>query len=300
MSEVPAFEASRSRSFVLCTVAYGVAGITALVVGSLAPVLHPIATALLADVAATVAIFAFSWKFDNSSFYDPYWSVAPLPIALYWMFRPETIETSFPRQACVLALIAWWGVRLTYNWARGWQGLSHEDWRYVDKRAEFGRAYWLISLLGIHLVPTLVVFAGCLPLYAVFAGGDASFGAWDVLAIGITATFIAIESRADRELLRFRRGDPEPDAFLAAGLWSRCRHPNYLGEIGFWWGLYAFALAADPTYWWTIAGPLSITILFSVISLPLIDARMVTRRPAYAEHMKTMPALVPIGPRRSD
>jgi steroid 5-alpha reductase family enzyme len=30
-------------------------------------------------------------------------------------------------------------VRLTHNFLRGWRGLAHEDWRYVDVRNKTGR-----------------------------------------------------------------------------------------------------------------------------------------------------------------
>jgi hypothetical protein len=46
---------------------------------------------------------------------------------------------------------------------------------------------------------------------------------------------------ADRGLLRFRLSNPPAEAFLDTGAWSWCWHPDYLGEIGFWWGLYVFA-----------------------------------------------------------
>ncbi len=43
----------------------------------------PLWVALWADLVATLVIFGFSIAFRNSSFYDAYWSVVPLPIALY-------------------------------------------------------------------------------------------------------------------------------------------------------------------------------------------------------------------------
>jgi steroid 5-alpha reductase family enzyme len=79
-------------------------------------------------------------------------------------------------------------------------------------------------------------------------------------------------------------------------LWARCRHPNYLGEISFWWGLYLFGLAGDRHAWaWTLVGPLWITIMFATISIPLIDRRSLARRPGYAEHIRRIPALLPFG-----
>jgi steroid 5-alpha reductase family enzyme len=46
--------------------------------------LHPIAFALLADIVATLVVFAFSAWYRNASTYDPYWSVIPVLIVLYW------------------------------------------------------------------------------------------------------------------------------------------------------------------------------------------------------------------------
>jgi steroid 5-alpha reductase family enzyme len=147
--------------------------------------------------------------------------------------------------------------------------------------------------VGIHLMPTLMVFAGCLPLYPAMATATRPLGLLDAAAALVTGGAIWLEATADRQLVRFRRSNPPPEAFLDTGVWSRCRHPNYLGEIGFWWGVYLFALAADPSAWWAGVGALAITLLFRFVSLGLIDRRMLERRPAYEQRMATTPALVP-------
>jgi steroid 5-alpha reductase family enzyme len=54
-----------------------------------------------------------------------------------------------------------------------------------------------------------------------------------------------------------------------------------------------FALAADPSMWWVIVGPVSITLLFVFVSTPLLDRRSVARRPGYEVHMARVPALFP-------
>ena len=67
----------RSMSFLVCLAAYAAAGIAAFAVARVAPPNRLILAALLADLAATVVVFGFSVAFDNSSMYDPYWSVGP-------------------------------------------------------------------------------------------------------------------------------------------------------------------------------------------------------------------------------
>ena len=283
----------RAKAFSVIAMAYLAGLLAATITVVLVPSPSPLMKALWADVVATCVIFGFSLKYNNSSFYDAYWSVAPVPIAIYWLVIPEAAGADALRQLVVTTLLSAWALRLTYNWARGWSGLDHEDWRYIDQRANTGSLYWGVSFVGLHMMPTLMVFAGCLALWPALVTGDQPFGALDVLAAGITGGAILLEATADQQLRRFRLAQPPPEAILETGVWAYCRHPNYLGEIGFWWGLYLFALAAEPEAWWTGAGALAITLLFRFVSLKLIDDRMLARRPDYKARMETVPALVP-------
>jgi steroid 5-alpha reductase family enzyme len=207
-----------ARAFATCAVAYGVAAAVAVGFGSAIGWEHPIAVAFGADVAATLVVFGFSRAYDNSSFYDPYWSVAPIPIAVYWAIAAETPAVNPVRQVLVVALVALWGARLTFNWGRGWKGLGHEDWRYVDLREKHPRTYWWVSAFGLHLMPTLIVFVGCLPLYPSLATATAPVGPLDALAVLVTGGAIWIEARADKQLRRFVTSQPAPGAILSDGL----------------------------------------------------------------------------------
>lgn len=254
---------------------------------------HPLAMLAAADVAGTLVIFGFSVAFNNSSFYDPYWSVGPMVIVLFWALSPLSDGVDLIRQLVLVGLVWLWGARLTFNFLRGWRGLDQEDWRYTDFRETTGRAYWLVSLTGIHLVPTAFVFAGCLPLYVVFTLPGKPFGILDALAAAVTLAAILIEGLADNQLRRFVLSNPEKGRILDTGLWAYSRHPNYFGEILFWWGLFLFVAAVAPAQWWTAAGAVSITALFVGISVPLIDKRMRKSRPDYDEHVRRVSALVP-------
>lgn len=281
----------RARGLLVCAVAYLAATGAALLTARSMADSHPLLVLLAADVAATVVVFLFSLGADNSSIYDPYWSVVPPVIALYWALRPEA-AADVERQVIVGGLVLAWAVRLTFNWIRRWEGLGWEDWRYTDFRTQWGRLYWPGSFFGIHLVPTLIVYLACLPLWPAMAVGPRPVGILDLLAALVTGGAIWLETVADRQLHRFLQG-PARDRTLASGVWAWSRHPNYLGEVLFWWGLWLFGLGADPAFWWTVIGPLVMTALFVFISVPMIDRRMLARRPDYAARLERVPALLP-------
>lgn len=282
------------RATLLILLAYAAAFALALIVCRALEGEHPLVVALVADSIATIAIFAFSMAFDNSSFYDPYWSVAPLPIAWYWSVQDGAAAQPV-RQALVLVALSVWGARLTWNWYRGWHGLGHEDWRYVDLRAKSGKLWPLVSLGGVHFFPTLIVFAGLLPVYSAMVS-PAPVGLLDLVAFAVAIGAVVIETVADQQLRRYLDRRTSHEEILATGLWKYSRHPNYFGEMSLWWGLALFGLAADP-HSWTIAGALAMTLMFVFVSVPLLDERSAGRRPGYREHMKRVSALIPLPPR---
>ncbi len=281
----------RSLGWIL--LAYVVALVAAFAAGYAVRGQHPLVVAAVADVVATVVIFVFSAIFDNSSFYDAYWSVAPIALGGFWVWAARDQDPNTIRQVLVLGLVTLWGVRLTFNWARGWTGLGHEDWRYVDLRAKHGRAYWIVSFGGIHFFPTVLVFLGCLPLYVAVSGGMEPIGILDVVAALVTGFAIWLEATSDKQLRRFVLSKPPQEAMLESGLWAYSRHPNYLGEISFWFGVFLFGIASGLVYWWTAVGVVSMLLLFIFISIPMIEQRHLKRRPAYAELMQRVPMLLP-------
>jgi steroid 5-alpha reductase family enzyme len=281
---------SKRGGRVFVTVGYVVALLCAIAVARRLPSLHPIWVAAIADGISTLVVFVFSVLLDNSSVYDPYWSVAPILIAGYWTGGARA-GTSSLRQIIILVFVFVWGVRLTANWALRWRGPADEDFRYAEIRAKTGRAYWPASFGGIHLMPTVWVFLGLVPIFPALA--RPGFALLDVAAALLTACAIVIETLADWQLRQFRRAAQVPGAILDAGLWALCRHPNYLGEVLFWWGLFVFGIAADLRWAWSVVGPICITLLFLFVSVPWMDRRMLSRHPAWAERMKQVPALIP-------
>lgn len=276
------------RAFLLVLLAYVMAGVIAVVTGILLRDQLPIFVVGAADIAATVVIFFFSVVVRNSSMYDPYWSVAPVAIALFWLLQPSSSGFANLRHILIFALLCLWALRLTANWAYQWRGLKHEDWRYRDIKQQTGRFYWPVSFLGIHLLPTILVFGACLALWPTLSDQNAQLTWLDVVAALVTLAAIGIEATADWQMRRFRRGlTSQQDAdTMPRGLWSVSRHPNYFGEVLFWWGLYLFVPLAYPDFRLVIIGPLLILGLFLGVSIPLMERHLIAGHPEYGEYQR--------------
>ena len=250
---------------------------------------RPLLRGLIFDVAATAIIYAFSLVADNSSVYDPFWCVLPLWLLAYW--RHEATDSA--RALIVMNLVWAWAIRffVGYPW-EGWtRGLDHEDWRYADLRKKLGKGYWPFSLSSLHLTPTLLVFGALAPAGGVILQENAPpLNSGDIVACAVTVAFLVLEAVADETLRRHRS---RSKSTCVAGPWAWSRHPNYLGECGFWTGIYLFARAAgigDLSY---AAGPVALWLFFRFSSAPLMEERSRARRADF-DRVSPSAILVPL------
>ena len=241
---------------------------------------------LIADAIATTATFVFSLIFKNASVYDPYWSVQPPVILIAFAIGRDLTVLGI----LLLLVVSFWAIRLTANWAYTFLGLDHQDWRYTMLREKTGIFYPIINFVGIHMVPTLVVYGCILPaVYAVREGLAVNVLSVLLLCISFGATIM--QGIADIQMHRFRKN--RDSAFIRRGLWKHSRHPNYLGEILMWWGVGLSVVAAAPNAWYLAAGALANTLLFLVVSIPMADKRQ-SRKNGFAHYKKQTRMLLPI------
>ena len=252
---------------------------------------HPLIALLLADVLATIIVWAFGLLYENVSVYDPYWSVFP-PIAfLLWAFY--TGIWSLP---VILLLIAswYWGWRLTRNWAITFKGIGHEDWRYTKYRSKHPLVFHLINLFGLNMMPTLVVFAAMLPGLKLFETTNPLTTNPLTLCLLIFGFIVCLASAtiqliADKQSHDFRAA--HPGQVCNIGLWKHGRHPNYFGEIQFWWGMWIMYASLNGIDMY-IGGAIAMTAMFLVISIPLMEKRQLANKPDYAEYRKQTRMLI--------
>jgi steroid 5-alpha reductase family enzyme len=229
---------------------------------------------LLADIAMTIVVFAFSIRCNNSSIYDPFWSVVPIFIVLTWMIGFEAYD--FYSIILFIAVLIW-GLRLTMNWWTDFKGYSHEDFRYVDFRKQFKGWYWVISFLGIHLFPTLIVFLALYPIYFVYMSTPV-IPMFIVIGSLIMIGGAYISFVADSQLRMHKQ--VSNNRSIQHGLWKYSRHPNYFGEVLFWFGVYLSSLSVAIVTLPAL-GIIAMLLLFNFYSVPKMEQNLANNKEDY-------------------
>jgi len=275
---------SRVASFITVTLVYIIAAVIGIAIYKILDFPWWLSL-LIADVAATVVTFIFSVIFGNASVYDPYWSVQPPVILVAFAVGNELTILG----VLLLIAVSYWAIRLTANWAYTFANLNYQDWRYTMLKEKTGMFYPIINFLGIHMVPTLVVYGCILPgVYAVTNGLTANVGCVIFICVSLCAT--TMQGIADVQMHRFRKN--RSSAFIRTGLWKYSRHPNYLGEILMWWGVALAVICADFNAWYLAVGALANTVLFFAVSIPMADDRQ-SRKEGFAEYKRETRMLLP-------
>ena len=218
----------------------------------------------------------------NNSQMDKLWSL--LPEIYLWIIAAR--GNMHPRLVIMAILATLWGARLTFNFARKgayhikfWAGREDYRWVVLRDKKEF-QPHWkwmLFNFFFISIYQNLLVLAITLPAL-VSMKSDAGLNWVDFLAMGLVLLFLIIEIIADEQQWFFHSKKnkmlsegkkleelPAPfnKGFNTIGLWSYCRHPNYLGEQGVWLSLYIFSIGAGVGIFnWSLIGALLLVVLF--------------------------------------
>jgi hypothetical protein len=121
---------------------------------------------------------------------------APVLAACWWPSASPDVNDA--RAWLVMTVTIVWSVRLTGNWVRAFPDLHHEDWRYPLLKEKAGRWEPLVDLVAIHVVPTLQVFLGIIPVYVAVTRTGRDVGWLDAvaLAVGLGASRASAPSRS--------------------------------------------------------------------------------------------------------
>lgn len=227
----------------------------------------------------------------NVTLVDSMWSLFFLLAALSYTASQEDLNN---RHTLMILMVLIWSLRLSIylSW-RNWK--PHEDHRYQAIRKNNEPHFWLKSLYIVFGLQALLAWVVSLPLMGI-ANSDNTLQWLDYLGLVLFLFGFLWESVADWQLTRFKAKASNQGKVLDSGVWRYSRHPNYFGEFCIWWGFYLIAVSAGA--WWSIPGPLLMTLLLLKISgVALLEKDIAERRPAYADYIQRTNAFFPWKPK---
>ena len=246
-----------------------------------------------------IASFIFGIFTKDYSWIDRMWSVLPVFFTWYYAYRSNCAFL-----VCIgVALVTFWGVRLTFNFARkgGYTGLEDYRWVFLRKKITNPFLWQLFNLSFICLFQSGLFVLFTYPIYSLASYTNENIPVlfWVFAAVG--AALVCLEFAADQQQWNFHAakkaaaenreypskysGDVK-NGFLSQGLFSVSRHPNYFCELGFWWAIWlaAFSFTWDPIAS-GIFGPVVLTFIF-IGSTILTESITTSKYPEYLNYKK--------------
>ena len=236
----------------------------------------------LADTVSTVVVFIVGVIVGSASIYDPYWSVQTVFIYIPLMIKYNNFSVG---AFIYLFAILFWSVRLTINFIKGFDDLSYIDWRYKMLKEKSGPFYQIVSFTGIHMFPTIVVFLASIPAY-LYIMNDMTFEPLNIIGLLIMTFATIIELVSDRDMRKFKEVRTSNKEIINIGLWKYSRHPNYFGEIMFWYGVALTFILSNIGMWYSIIGAILNTLLFIFISVPMEENHLKEYKEGFEEYKK--------------
>ena len=236
---------------------------------------------LIADVAATVFVWASGVVLKTASAYDPYWSIQTLVIYLSLLIKYNNWHVG---SILLLVALTLYSARLTMNFVIGFHSLNYVDWRYRMLKEKSGKFYQVVNLLGICMFPTLVVYLATLPVIAYANITD--FSMLDIIGLSVIVLGTLLEFIADTQMKAFVKIRKDRSEVLNKGVWRYSRHPNYLGEISIWFGVALTLILSHFNYWYFFLGAIINLLMFMFISIPMEEKHFKDYKPDYEQYKK--------------
>lgn len=202
------------------------------------------------------------------------------------------------KQLLVTLLVIVWGLRLSVHiYLRNRH--KTEDHRYQEFRKKWKQFFYVRSYVQVFLVQGLLLLLISIPVVFINASEAVTFTWLDGIALAVWITGFIFESVGDYQLAQFVKKPSNKGHVMQSGLWKYTRHPNYFGEVTQWWGIFLFAISI-PNGFFTIIGPLVITLLITKISgIPLLEKKY-KGRPEWEAYKKRTSIFFPLPPLRKD
>jgi steroid 5-alpha reductase family enzyme len=242
---------------------------------------HSLLIPLVVALGINLVMFipAFIYKTDKLT--DISYAVTFAVVALFGFF----FTAYSPATLLLLVMILAWSFRLgSYLFIR--INKTGKDTRFDGMRESFWKflRFWLLQGLTVFVVMIPSSYFFSWPMH------NLTVISWIGFVVFILG--LAIETIADAQKYRFMNDVSKTGTWIETGIWKYSRHPNYLGEMMVWMGVYLFvvpSLFLVPALV-SLVSPLYIICLILFVSgIPLLEKSADARwgnNPAYKEYKR--------------
>ncbi len=219
---------------------------------------------LLISLAIQFFLFIPAFKFKTDKLTDLSYSLTFVLLTLIAFLQSDMV---YPK-LLLLIMISVWGIRLgVYLFIR--INKTKKDDRFDEIRPDFVKflSFWILQGVSVFviLLPTLFYFQT-----------ETNFRHFSFWGFGIWFIGLLIEGLADYQKFSFKNDPRNKDRWIDIGLWKYSRHPNYLGEILCWFGIYLYVYSSLPNTYKVVGllSPLFITALLLFVSgIPKLEEK---------------------------
>lgn len=212
-------------------------------------------------------------------------SFAGLTLIL-WLGKADSLIHHF-----CLAMVLIWSFRLGSYLFKRIHAMGKDD-RFDNMRKSFIRfaGFWFLQAVSVLMLS--------IPMLILYQKSIIPFGSTHIIGILIWTFGLGIETFADQQKFSFRQNPANNGQFIQSGLWKYIQHPNYLGEILCWVGLFICVVPSLESWeWLSIVSPIWIIFLLVFVSgIPLLQKaskKKYGHLESYQNYQKNTPLLVP-------
>lgn len=220
---------------------------------------------------------------------DVYWCVGILCIACFaFVHSPSKSLASLVAFGCIVL----WACRLGgfILFTRIFTGHTDERYRGLLQRLKLS---FNGTMLVQFLFQTVLFILISMPFYFLLYHPTQTIHILFMVGLLLFFLGIIVEIIADQQLYRFRLQASPTSSVCNAGLWRYSRHPNLLGELILWLGIFIMSLH-QPLALLGVLSPIVLSWVIIFVTLPVTEARSLEHRgKAYRHYMANTPILFP-------
>jgi steroid 5-alpha reductase family enzyme len=252
-----------------------------------------ILTALGVSLAINILLFFIAYRYRTDKLTDISYAVTFVVLALFGVWYAGFT----PFNSLLLAMVVVWATRLggflLYRVSK-----TGRDARFDNIRGDFWKfgKFWVGQGLSVWVISLAALLA--------FGEVRAEIGLLAWLGVACWLIGLSLEATADIQKFGFTSNPTNKGKWIQNGVWRYSRHPNYMGEMLVWIGVFMYAstvLSPLGTLIAVISPLFIISLLLFVSGVPILEKSADKRwgsDPKYREYKARTSILIPWPPKR--